>query len=89
MNHSGYIYSMARTTAVEPKGVTGMKRAVCCKCRVMRSTNEMVEAAGCLGQIVWLCQRCSSDHHKQQIREILIDAESQGINIDKWRHLLD
>ena len=66
-----------------------MKRAVCCKCRVMRTTNEMDQTVGCLGQIVWLCDRCSNARHKEQIREILIDAESQGVNIDKWRHLLD
>ncbi len=67
----------------------GMKRAVCCKCRVMRNTNEMDQTVGCLGHLVWLCQRCSSEHHKQQIREILADVESQGLDITKWRHLLD
>jgi len=67
----------------------GMKRVVCCKCRVMEPVDEMEQTVGCLGQIVWLCSTCTTVHHKQQIKEILRDAQAQGMNVDKWAHLLD
>lgn len=71
------------------KGVKKMQRAVCCKCRTMQTTNEMDQVVGCLGSFVWLCKGCSLEHHKQQIKEILIDAQDSGLDISKWSYLLD
>lgn len=65
-----------------------MKRAVCCKCRTMQEITIMDRVVGCLGSLVWLCQVCSTAHHKQQVREILKDVQAQGVDISKWAHLL-
>ncbi len=63
-------------------------RVVCCKCRFMRTTDEMDQVVGCLGSKVWLCKVCSAAHHKEQVREILKSVQAQGVDISKWAHLL-
>lgn len=63
-------------------------RKICCKCRVIKPQKDMIKTTGCLGQAVWLCNDCVEEHHKETIKQILVDVEKQGYNIEQWRYLL-